>query len=473
LLEYPLRTNVGRRCYERETFKPMSTTNDVSRHPLLRSLAAVGPGIVVAGSVIGSGELVNTPIQAAKFGFVLLWVVLLSCVIKYFLQVEIARHCLVHNCTTFQALNKIGGPRIAGTSWVVLLYIVGYFAAMLTIVGIIGAIGGLMDGVWPLAFSAATSSRLWGVVTVLLAIALLWQGWYRQLETMVIVLVGLFSISVGVGVFLIQGTPSRITGQEILSGLTFSLGEDRQAAAYAMISLMGALGVAANELLMYPYWILEKGYARELGDSEDPEWPRRARRWIRVIWLDAGLSTALATVVTAAFFLLGAAVLHRAQNVPTGLEVVDQISNVFTATYGEWSKVVFLSGAFCTLFSTLVVVAAASGRMGADLLGTLRLVDSTNERTVHRCHQIIQTAWLAGLLAVFLLMKSRPDQFIVSGHFVLGALLTPMLMFCICWLAFHTDRRVRMSRWTAAALLGSMAVIMGCVVVNVVIQLAG
>ncbi|HAA48211.1 MAG TPA: manganese transporter, partial [Planctomycetaceae bacterium] len=33
-------------------------------------LLAIGPAIVVSGSVIGSGELINVPIQAAKFGFV-------------------------------------------------------------------------------------------------------------------------------------------------------------------------------------------------------------------------------------------------------------------------------------------------------------------------------------------------------------------------------------------------------------------
>ena len=112
---------------------------------LWRSFAAIGPGIVVAGSVIGSGELINTPVQAAKFGFVLLWVVMLSCVIKYFLQVEIARHCLVHNRTTVQALNICPGPRVRGTSWTALLYMFGYFATMLTVVGIIGALGGLIS----------------------------------------------------------------------------------------------------------------------------------------------------------------------------------------------------------------------------------------------------------------------------------------------------------------------------------------
>jgi Mn2+/Fe2+ NRAMP family transporter len=440
---------------------------------VLRALAAVGPGIVVAGSVIGSGELINTPMQAAKFGFVLLWVVLLSCVIKYFLQVEIARHCLAQNLSTFQALNQIPGPKLRGVSWVVLLYIVGYFAAMLTIIGIIGALGGLMHGVWPLATSTEASTRVWGTLMVLLAIGLLWQGWYRHLEMLVMILVGGFSIAVGVGVFLIQGTEFRISASEILSGLTFSIGDNRKQAAFAVISLMGALGVAANELLMYPYWIFEKGYARELGDRESEGWAERTRRAIRMIWFDAGVSTALATIVTAAFFLLGAAVLHGKPGIPGGLQVVDQISSVFTASYGEWSKALFLIGAFCTLFSTLVVVAAASGRMGADLLACFGLIDSTNSKTVHRCHQLIQTIWLIGLLAVFLGSRQAPEQLIVSGHFVLGAFLTPLLMCCICWLAFRTDHRVRMGWLTAVLLVTSVVIIFACVAINAAVQIAG
>src|SRR5690606_12230912 len=112
------------------------------------------------------------------------------------------------------------------------------------------------------------------------ALALLWGGAYSRLETLVTLLVAGFSISVGVGVLLIQGTEYRISFDEIASGLTLSLGPDPRAGAYAVLSLMGALGVAANELFMYPYWVLEKGYARELGESNDAGWSVRARYWI-------------------------------------------------------------------------------------------------------------------------------------------------------------------------------------------------
>jgi Mn2+/Fe2+ NRAMP family transporter len=455
----------------------MNSANQPSSHQrggLLRSLAAIGPGIVVAGSVIGSGELVNTPVQAAKFGFVLLWVVLLSCVIKYFLQVEIARHCMVHNRTTIEALNHCPGPKFRGTSLIALLYMVGYIATMLTIIGIIGALGGLMHGVWPLAQSVGASTQIWGTLMGALAVAMLWQGWYRHLEMLVMLLVGCFSISVFVGVFLIQGTPFRISWEELQSGLTFSLDVDKYggAVAYAVISLMGALGVAANELFMYPYWILEKGYARELGDPASPGWADRARRWIHTIWLDAGLSTLLATLVTAAFFLLGATVLYRQQIVPEGLHVVDQISRVYTESYGAWSKWLFVTGAFCTLFSTLVVIVAASGRMWADLFQSLGFLDGNNPNAVRRCHQIVQAVWVGGLVAAFLLMQTTPADLIIAGHFVLGAVMTPLLMFAICWMAFHTDRRVRMGPAAATALVASAVVLLVCVGVNLATQMS-
>lgn len=438
---------------------------------LVRALASVGPGLVVAGSVMGSGELINTPAQAAKFGFILLWAVLLSCVIKYFLQIEIGRYCLVTNRTTVEALNQCPGPKLRGTSWTALLYMAGYFATMATVVGIIGALGGLMHSVWPLAGTAEWSLPIWEVLVVLLAVVLLWQGLYRRLELLVAMLVGGFSLTIGLAAALIQWTPYRISGEELLSGLTFSLGDNREAAAFAVISLMGALGVAANELFMYPYWILEKGYARELGDAASTGWTERARQWIRTIWLDAGLATVLATVMTAAFYLLGAAVLKGQTNLTEDVTVVDRISRVYTETFGAWSKWLFVFGAFCVLFSTLVVVAAASGRMWADLLASLGLVNRDSAPSVNRCHQVVQSLWLVGLLAGALATSRPPAELVMLGHFILGAFMTPLLMFCICWLAFHVDPRVRMGWPTAVALVGSCLIILSCVLINLAVQL--
>lgn len=445
-----------------------STAEIRSRIGFWPMLASIGPGIVVTGSVIGSGELINTPVQAATFGFVLLWAVLLSCVIKYFLQVEIARHSLVENRSTFESINECPGPKFRGTSWIGLVYMAGYLITTLPIIGIIGALGGLMHDLWPLP--TEHSVFLWGTFNVLLTAGLLWGGAYNHLETLVTILVAGFSISVGVGLFLIQGTEYRISAADIASGLKLSLGPEPRAGAFAVLSLMGALGVAANELFMYPYWILEKGYAAKLGDRSDPGWAARAGHWINVIRLDAGLATLIATVVTAAFYLLGAAVLFRQHVQPAGLGVVEQISSVYTATYGEWSRWMFYVGAFCTLFSTLVVYTAASARMWTDMFASLGWLDRQNEQGTRRCHQVMQLVWLAGLWIAFVAMPKEPAKWIVHGHYVLGAFMMPLLMFAIVWMAFHTDRRARMGKAWGAAFVASAVVIALCVLVNLCIQ---
>jgi Mn2+/Fe2+ NRAMP family transporter len=447
-----------------------SAVSNEPRGGMWGMLASIGPGIVVTGSVIGSGELINTPVQAATFGFILLWAVLLSCVVKYFLQVEIARHCLVENRTTFEAINECPGPKFRGTSWIGLFYMGGYLITTLPIIGIIGALGGLMHDLWPLPTSPENSVYLWGTFNVLLTLGLLWGGAYGHLETLVTVLVAGFSISVGIGLLLIQGTEYPISGGDVASGLTLSLGPEPRAGAFAVLSLMGALGVAANELFMYPYWILEKGYATKLGDPRDAGWTGRARYWINTIRLDAGLATIIATVVTAAFYLLGAAVLFRQHVMPKGLGVVEQISSVYTATYGEWSRWVFYVGAFCTLFSTLTVYVAASGRMWADLFCSLGWVDRKNDQSVRRWHQILQIVWLVGLWAAFMVMPKEPATWILHGHYVLGAFMMPLLMFAIVWMAFHTDARVRMGRAWGTAFVASAVVIAVCVLVSLTIQ---
>ncbi|MEO2009501.1 MAG: Nramp family divalent metal transporter, partial [Pirellulaceae bacterium] len=111
---------------------------------LIGLLASIGPGIVVIGSVMGSGELINTPKQAAEFGFVLLWAVILSCVIKYFLQIEIGRHALAHNRTPLESLNSLPFPKFRGTSWIGLLFVATSIPTSLALAGMLGATAGLL-----------------------------------------------------------------------------------------------------------------------------------------------------------------------------------------------------------------------------------------------------------------------------------------------------------------------------------------
>ena len=95
-------------------------------------------------------------------------------------------------------------------------------------------------------------------------------------------------------------------------------------------SAFGITGVGASELVAYPYWCIEKGYARNAGPrTEDEALGRRARGWTRVMQLDAWFSMVVFTVATVAFYLLGAAVLHPRGSIPRGPEMIPTLSRMY------------------------------------------------------------------------------------------------------------------------------------------------
>ena len=92
-------------------------------------LKSIGPGFILAGALVGSGELIATTATGAESGFSLLWLIILGCVIKVFVQVEIGRHTISHGQSALTALNNVPGPRLSlpfqpqgsrvGANWIV------------------------------------------------------------------------------------------------------------------------------------------------------------------------------------------------------------------------------------------------------------------------------------------------------------------------------------------------------------------
>ena len=90
---------------------------------LAAALRHVGPGLILAATVVGSGELIVTTVLGAETGYVLLWLILLSCAVKVVVQHELGRFTIGTGATTLEALNKIPGPRVR-VSWVIWLWLI-------------------------------------------------------------------------------------------------------------------------------------------------------------------------------------------------------------------------------------------------------------------------------------------------------------------------------------------------------------
>src|SRR6188474_1315933 len=88
-------------------------TADIQDPPqsLFSALRKIGPGIILAGSIVGSGELLLTTSLGAEYGFTFLWLILFSCLVKVFVQVELGRYAISSGKPTLAALNELPGPR--------------------------------------------------------------------------------------------------------------------------------------------------------------------------------------------------------------------------------------------------------------------------------------------------------------------------------------------------------------------------
>src|SRR5688572_14939418 len=95
-------------------------------------LRHIGPGLILTASIVGSGELIVTPKLAGEAGFKLLWLIVLGCVVKVFVQIELGRYAVTKGQTTLEAMDSIPGPRFI-VSWLLWIWLAMYVALMFQI----------------------------------------------------------------------------------------------------------------------------------------------------------------------------------------------------------------------------------------------------------------------------------------------------------------------------------------------------
>lgn len=397
---------------------------------LTQALRKIGPGIILAGTIVGSGELLLTTSFGAKHGFVFLWLILFSCVIKVFVQTELGRYAISSGKPTLGALNELGGPRL-GAQWIVWWW----FVMMLTTIFQLGAMTGTVGQSLNLAFpsvSPAIAEQLrtslpdlsktimihpeypWAFFTCFTAIVLLWSGSYRRIETITTFLVVTLTLVTVTATCALPATDHPIPWNEVLSGLTFQIPAAGIAAGFAVF---GITGVGAAELFYYPYWCLEKGYARYVGRRDETEqWAARARGWIRVMYLDAWVSMVVFTVSTVAFYFMGATVLHPQNLHPEGSNMIATLSLMFVHSFGTWTMNAFLIGAGAVLFKTLYLSAAGNARLVADLLSLSTLV--RYQQPAQRARVIHWVSLMIPVVALMLFLTFKePRLMVVIGGF--------------------------------------------------------
>ena len=102
-----------------------------------RALPRLGPGMVLAAAIVGSGELIATTTLGAQVGYAALWIVLLSCVVKPVVQAELGRYTIASGETGLEGLNRVPGPR-SRVSWLLWAWALMVLTSLVQVGGMFG-----------------------------------------------------------------------------------------------------------------------------------------------------------------------------------------------------------------------------------------------------------------------------------------------------------------------------------------------
>ncbi len=284
-------------------------------------LKNIGPGLVIAATGLGAGDLIAASVAGAKFGTAILWAAILGALMKFAMNEGLTRWQLATGSTLLEGwVQRL--PKIISLYFFVYLLLWSFIVAGALIAG---------TGLAAHALFPQLSVAVWGIIHSLLAVVLIIVGRYALLEQLMKFFMGLMLLVVIIcAVMVAPDVPG------VLSGLLIpSLPEG---SILFIISVIGGVGGSVT-LLCYGYWIRE----RDWNKREDLT---RSRFDLVIAYTLTGL------------FGIGIMIIAAGVNaeVMTGPQMALGVADHLGSVIGPFGKWCFLIGFWSAVFSSMLGV---------------------------------------------------------------------------------------------------------------------
>ena len=393
--------------------------------PSLSFLKLAGPGLIVAASGIGSGDVVSATVGGANYGVVLLWAVAVGAFFKFVLNEGIARFQLATGLTALEGWAEYL-PR-----WVkayfglyLIVWTVAVSAALTnaTGLGIANLTGGAVSQPW-----GAVLHSLVGFVFVLL-------GGYAGFEKLMKGLVAVMGLTILICAMLTFQDPGAT-----LRGLvvpTIPAGSGR-----FVLSIIGGIGGSIT-MLSYNYWMREENISggRYLG---------YVRGDIAIAYLFTALfGISIMLIANQAFFVPHVRI-SDAQAVP---KMAEMLGNIL----GRFGAYAYSVGFWAAVFASLLGVWQSVPYIYADFYSILK---KDPEHVRKEAIKVTSTRYRLALLFITLAPMPfafiRRPLFIIVTYTIVGSLFIPFLAATLLYLNNRVTwtATIPHNRWTTNALL--------------------
>lgn len=387
----------------------------------------MAPGILVAATGVGAGDLLTASFAGSQVGPVLLWAPLAGALLKWTLNEGIARWQMATETTLLEGWStRLGG----GVRWAFFVYFLGW--SFFVGGALINACGVAGDGLFRWG-DPKVSRILWGVVHSLGGVGLVWRGGFSLFEKVMSFCVGVMFVSVLATALLV-----RPEWEAVLAGLTrphLSSG----AVPWAL-GVLGGVGGTVT-LLSYGYWIRESG--------------RRGWEGLRTSRIDLGVAYALTGLFGATMLLIGSRMRVEKSGADVALRLAEQLEEAF----GLWGRWVFLLGFWGAVFTSLLGVWQSAPYLFADFLALSRGQKPPADLARTKAYRL----YLVAIALVPMGTLGLTVKQVQLAYAVMGALFMPLLALTLLWMNNRTRWVGETFRngWVVNGLLGVTLVLFG------------
>ena len=384
-----------------------------------------GPGLVVAATGIGSGDVVSATVGGARYGVMLLWAIAVGAFFKFVLSEGIGRWQLATGQTV-----------VEGWASYLPAWVKAYFAVYLILWTV--AVSAALTNATGLGIANLTGglvSQSWGAVAhSLIGFVLVWFGGYNRFEKLMKFLVGLMGFSILVCAALTMTNP----GPALHGLLVPTIPPD---GGRYVLSLIGGIGGSIT-MLSYNYWMREE-------KIEGAQYLTYVRGDVGVAYVFTaifGLSIML--IANRAFYLAGVTI--------TDAQAVPKMAEMLGSILGPLGEYAYAVGFWAAVFASLLGVWQSVPYLYGDLYGILKRLSPEAREAATKVTSTPYRVALAfiTLVPIPLAFTGRP-LFIIVAYTVVGSLFVPFLAATLLYLNNRVawTEPVPRNHWTTNLLL--------------------
>jgi Mn2+/Fe2+ NRAMP family transporter len=363
-------------------------------------LSFVGPGIVVAATGVGAGDMVSAIVAGSGFGVGLLWAVIAGALLKFFLSEGLGRWHLATGKTILQGWHSLG--------WAA----TGYFTVYVVLFGFIyGAAVSSTCALVATAMVPAVPLWAWAIIHPIVGFVLVMLGRYQFLERLMMVLIAIMFVTVvGSAVLLLPG----------LGDLAWGVVPKFPDGSFLRIlGLIGGVGGSIT-LASYGYWLHAKGW--------------KGKSWIPVMKVDASVAYIITGIFGVSIMIIASHFLFGTGMKISGDRGMLQLSDPYGAAFGSVARWLLLLGFWGAAFTSLLGSWNGISYLFADFVRIMRKKPSNAEKPITERDPAFLSymAWMTFPPMLLLFVHEPVGIVIIYG--ALGAIFMPFLAITLFYL---------------------------------------